>query len=93
MDALQKKCNGGLTKVNASVTEKDTAIGKRLISNIRSLRKRKGITQAAAAKGININDKLYNAWENGRSLPAYVYIFRLSHFYKISIHALLKKDF
>jgi transcriptional regulator with XRE-family HTH domain len=63
-----------------------------LPTNIRLLRKKKGLTQAAFATKIGVNRSVVGAYEEGRADPRVKTLINISHYFKVGIDDLLKKD-
>lgn len=61
-------------------------------SNIRFLRKQKGLTQADLAAKINVNRSLIGAYEEGRSEPRLNTIQLLCSYFKINLQDIITKD-
>ena len=61
-------------------------------SNIKFLRKQKGLTQSELADKIGINRPKIGSYEEGRAEPKLGVIQQISHFYKVNIDDLLEKD-
>tara|TARA_R110002049_G_scaffold270895_7_gene447975 strand:+ start:756 stop:1541 length:786 start_codon:yes stop_codon:yes gene_type:complete len=61
-------------------------------SNIKYLRKNKGLTQSELANKIGINRPKIGSYEEGRAEPKLSIIQRISHFYKVDIDDLLELD-
>lgn len=61
-------------------------------SNIKYLRKNKGLTQSELADRIGINRPKIGSYEEGRAEPKLGVIQQISHFYKVNIDDLLEKD-
>lgn len=49
-----------------------------------SLRKERGLTQAALAEVLGVSDKTYSKWETGENEPNLTAIFRLAEYYGVS---------
>ena len=61
-------------------------------SNIKFLRKQKGLTQSELADKVGINRPKIGSYEEGRAEPKLGVIQQISHFYKVNIDDLLEKD-
>ncbi len=61
-------------------------------SNLKSLRKSKGLSQEAFAAKIGINRPKVGSYEEGRAEPNLETLQNISHFFKLSIDDLLEKD-
>jgi len=61
-------------------------------SNIKFLRKQKGLTQSELADKIGINRPKIGSYEEGRAEPKLSVIQQISHFYKVNIDELLEID-
>jgi len=63
-----------------------------LSSNLKFLRKRADLTQAALAERLGVNRPVIGAYEEGRAEPRLHTLKHLAHFFKVSIDDLLDKD-
>lgn len=61
-------------------------------SNMKYLRKKKGLTQSDLANKMGINRPKIGSYEEGRAEPKLTTIQRISHFYKVNIDDLLELD-
>jgi transcriptional regulator with XRE-family HTH domain len=61
-------------------------------TNIKFLRKQKGLTQSELADKIGINRPKIGSYEEGRAEPKLSVILQISHFYKVNIDELLEID-
>lgn len=60
--------------------------------NLKSLRKKKGLTQEEFALKIGVNRPKIGSYEEGRAEPSIETLQNISHFFKIKIDDLLEKD-
>ena len=56
----------------------------RFLDNLRSERKKRGLTQAQAAEALGVSDKTYSKWETGENEPDIDALCRLGAFYGVS---------
>jgi transcriptional regulator with XRE-family HTH domain len=63
-----------------------------LSENLKFLRKRAGLTQAALAEQLGVNRPVIGAYEEGRAEPRLQTLKHLAHFFKVSVDDLLDKD-
>jgi len=63
-----------------------------LASNIRHLRKKKGLTQAGFADKIGVNRSVVGAYEEKRADPRVQTLINICHYFKVSADDLLHKD-
>ena len=63
-----------------------------LNSNLRSLRKRLGITQAQLAEKLNIKRSLIGAYEEGRAEPKLTTLVSIARLFNISLDSLITED-
>lgn len=61
-------------------------------SNLKFLRKSKGLTQSDFAPKININRPKVGSYEEGRAEPNLVTLQNISHFFKVKLDDLIEKD-
>ena len=61
-------------------------------SNLRLLRKEKGLTQEQLAGKIGIKRSLIGAYEEGRTEPKLQTILNICHYFNVSIDALINHD-
>ncbi|MGN1342293.1 MAG: helix-turn-helix domain-containing protein [Bacilli bacterium] len=60
------------------------------LRRIKSLREEKNITQEQISKILNVSQRTYSYYENGRDIPIEILI-KLADFYKVSIDYLLNR--
>lgn len=53
--------------------------------NLKYLRERKGLTQAAISRELGINSTTYNAWETGQNIPRDEMKVKIADFYGLSV--------
>lgn len=63
-----------------------------LSSNLKYLRKAKGLTQAQLAEKLGLKRPIVGAYEEGRSEPKLATILHLAHFFEVNIDALVSVD-
>lgn len=63
-------------------------------TRIKQLRKNYGLSQDALCQKINVKQRTYSGYENGRSIPPLSFLFILAKFYNVSLDYLTgrKKD-
>ncbi len=61
-------------------------------SNIKYLRKKKGLTQTELANKLGVNRPKIGSYEEARAEPKLTTLQRFSHFYKVGVDDLLEKD-
>ena len=61
-------------------------------SNIRFLRKQKGLTQEGLAKSINVTRSVIGAYEEGRAEPKITTMQRMANFFGITLDQLISED-
>lgn len=64
-------------------------IHKKLIENIKTHRKRKGITQTKLAEEMGVTVQTYANWEHGRANPGITKIIWMADYFGTQVHALL----
>ena len=62
-------------------------------SNLKSLRKRKKLSQEEVAKALNLYRSTYSGYENGVAQPNLENLILLSDFYQVSTDFLLRDNF
>lgn len=63
-----------------------------LASNLKYLRKSKGLTQAQLAEKLGLKRPIVGAYEEGRSEPKLATLLHLAHFFEVNIDALVSVD-
>lgn len=61
-----------------------------LAQNLIAKRKEHKMTQDQLAEWLNIKQKRYAAWEEGRAKPPNEYLIKLAHEYSVTVDELLK---
>ncbi|WP_299157775.1 helix-turn-helix domain-containing protein [uncultured Tenacibaculum sp.] len=65
---------------------------KKVQTNIRHLRKLKGLTQEQFANEVNITRSRVSSYEEGRSEPSIAFLITISEYFKLPIDVLVKND-
>lgn len=65
---------------------------KKVQTNIRHLRKLKGLTQEQFANEVNITRSRVSSYEEGRSEPSIAFLITISDYFKLPIDVLVKND-
>ncbi|GEO69360.1 helix-turn-helix domain-containing protein [Levilactobacillus acidifarinae] len=60
--------------------------------NLKELRHRRGMTQAAIATQLHVSRKTVSSWETGRTYPDVTMLVHISDAYQVSLDSLLKED-
>lgn len=67
-------------------------VGDRIASNLKKIRESYGCTQTEMSNKCQINDRMYNLWENGYVMPSTLGLLTLSESLGISMDDLVKKE-
>lgn len=64
----------------------------RLADNLKLLRAKKGLTQAALAERFELNRSTVSAWEDGRAEPRVAMLLELANYFEVSLDELIYAD-
>lgn len=79
--------------VHTKRTQNETnGMKNRLADNLKLLRAKKGLTQAALAERFELNRSTVSAWEDGRAEPRVAMLLELANYFEVSLDELIYAD-